>query len=52
MSQDPLRPDARAYLDAMAAQPRPPMNDATIAMMRQVPPEIIENMLLMFERPK
>ena len=51
MSQDPLRPDARAYLDAMAAQPRPPMNDATIAMMRQVPPEIIENMLLMFERP-
>lgn len=51
MSQDQLRPDARAYLDAMAAQPRPPMNDATIAMMRQVPPEMIEGMLLMFERP-
>ena len=51
MSQNQLRPDARAYLDAMAAQPRPPMNDATIAMMRQVPPEMIEGMLLMFERP-
>jgi acetyl esterase len=51
MSHDDLRPDARAYLDAMAAQLRPPMNDATIAMMRQVPPEMIENMLLMFERP-
>lgn len=51
MSHDDLRPDARAYLDAMAAQPRPPMNDATIAMMRQVPPEMIENMLLMFEQP-
>jgi acetyl esterase len=51
MSHDDLRPDARACLDAMAAQPRPPMNDATIAMMRQVPPEMIENMLLMFEQP-
>ncbi len=51
MSEDSLRPDARAYLDAMAANPRPPMNDATIAMMRQVPPEMIENMLLLFERP-
>ena len=51
MSHDPLRPEVRAYLDAMAANPRPPMNDATIAMMRQVPPEMIETMLLMFERP-
>jgi acetyl esterase len=51
MSQDQLRPDARAYLDAMTAQHRPPMNDATIAMMRQVPPEMIEQMLAMFETP-
>lgn len=47
----PMRADVRAYLDAMAAAPRPPMNDATIAMMRQVPPEMIETMLAMFEAP-
>lgn len=51
MSQDPLRPDARAYLDAMVAQQRPSMSDATIAMMRQMPPEMIEQMLQVFERP-
>ncbi len=33
-----IRADVRAYLDAMAAQPRPPFSDALIAMIRQMPP--------------
>lgn len=51
MSESPMRPDVRAYLDVMAANPRPPMNDATIAMMRQIPPEYIAQMLGEFELP-
>jgi len=33
-----VRPDVRAFLDALKAQPRPPMNDAVVAMIRQIPP--------------
>lgn len=51
MSEPQLRPDVRAFLDAMAANPRPPMNDQTIAMMRQVPPEMMEQMLQQIDLP-
>lgn len=46
-----IRPDAKAYLEAMAANPRPPMNDETIAMMRQMPAEMLDQMFEMMELP-
>ncbi len=48
---DPARPDVRAYLNAMAAQPRPPMNADTVRMMRALPPEMIERMMAATELP-
>ena len=51
MTKPFVRPDAQAYLDAMAANPRPPMNEQTIAMMRQIPPEMMAQMLEMMELP-
>ena len=33
-----LLPDVQAFLDALKAQPRPPMSDAIVAMIRQIPP--------------
>lgn len=45
MSQTSVRPDVRAFLDQLAANPRPVMNDAMMAMMRQIPPETIAAML-------
>lgn len=51
MTKPYVRPDAQAYLDAMEASPRPPMNDQTIAMMRQIPPEMMEQMFAMMELP-
>jgi acetyl esterase len=51
MSEPFVRPDVRAHLDELAAMPRPPMNEQTIAMMRQVPPEMIETMLLQLDLP-
>lgn len=51
MTKPHVRPDAQAYLDTMAAQPRPPMNDQTIAMMRQIPPEMMARMFEMMELP-
>ncbi|MDE2403677.1 MAG: alpha/beta hydrolase [Sphingomonadales bacterium] len=38
MSEFAVRPDVRVFLEAMKAQPRPPMNDAVVAMIRQIPP--------------
>lgn len=38
MSEHYVRPDVQAFLDMMKAQPRPPMSDGLIAMMRQMPP--------------
>jgi acetyl esterase len=35
----------------MKTNPRPPMNDQTIAMMRQIAPDMIEQMLQMIELP-
>jgi acetyl esterase len=51
MSTHFIRPDVRAYLDMMEANPRPPMNDATIAMMRAVPKEVIAQMLGALDQP-
>lgn len=51
MSKPFVRPDVQVHLDELAAAPRPPMNDQTIAMMRQVPPEMIETMLLQLDLP-
>lgn len=51
MSKPFIRPDVQAHLDELAAAPRPPMNDQTIAMMRQVPAEMIEAMLLQLDEP-
>ena len=41
MAETALRPDVRAFLDAMEANPRPVFSDAVIAMMRQLPPEVM-----------
>ena len=38
MTEHFVRPDVQAFLDMMKAQPRPPMSDGLIAMMRQMPP--------------
>ncbi len=46
-----VRPDVRAYLDAMKATPRPPMNAATIAMIRKIPPAQIAAMMAASEVP-
>ncbi|WP_052129732.1 alpha/beta hydrolase [Sphingomonas sp. 35-24ZXX] len=46
-----IRDDAQAYLDALAKQPRPPMNDQTIAMIRNIPPEQLAVMMSMSELP-
>ncbi len=51
MTSHYIRPDVQAYLDQMKAQPRPPMNDQTIAMMRQVPKEMIAQMLAALDQP-
>lgn len=51
MTEPYIRPDVQAYLQVLAANPRPPMNDQTIAMMRQVPPEMIEQMLAQLDLP-
>lgn len=39
MTQPFVRSDVQAFLDAQAANPLPPFNDAMIAMIRQLPPE-------------
>ncbi|MDB5723381.1 MAG: lipase [Novosphingobium sp.] len=36
-----VRPDVRAFLDALEAQPRPVFNDELIKMVRQMPPEMM-----------
>jgi acetyl esterase len=51
MTRPFVRPDVRAYLDQMKVQPRPPMNDETIAMMRKIPPELMAQMLTALDRP-
>ena len=51
MTNHYIRPDVQAYLDMMKAAPRPAMSDEVIAMMRQVPREVIVNMLAALDQP-
>lgn len=44
-AQPDVRPDVQAYLDGLAKQPRPPMTEQTIAMIRKIPPEQIAAMM-------
>lgn len=46
-----VRPDVQAYLDMLAKQPRPPMNEQTIAMIRKIPPAQIAAMMSGAEMP-
>jgi acetyl esterase len=46
-----VRPDVQAYLDALKAQPRPAMNEQTIAFIRKIPPEQIAAMMARSEKP-
>lgn len=41
MTEPFVRPDVRAFLDALEAQPRPIFNDDLIKMIRQMPPEMM-----------
>jgi acetyl esterase len=41
MSTPYVRPDVRAFLDMMAANPRPIFNDALMAQIRQMPPDMM-----------
>lgn len=45
MSEHFIRPDAQAYLDMLAANPRPPMSDEGIAQMRAIPKEMLAQMI-------
>jgi len=40
-----VRPDVRAYLDKLAANPRPPMTRELLAMIRKLPPEMIASQM-------
>ncbi len=46
-----VRPDVRAYLDALAKSPRPAMNAQTITMIRKIPKEQIAQMMSASELP-
>ncbi len=46
-----VRADVQAYLDALAKQPRPPMNEQTITMIRKIPPAQIAAMMSGSEKP-
>jgi acetyl esterase len=51
MTEHFIRTDVQAYLDQMRAQPRPPMSDQVIAMMRAMPKEMIAGMLAALDQP-
>ncbi|PLK25781.1 alpha/beta hydrolase [Novosphingobium sp. TH158] len=44
MTEHFVRPDVRAFLDMMKANPRPPMSDELVAMMRALPPGAIPSL--------
>jgi acetyl esterase len=46
-----VRPDVQSYLQAMKDHPRPPMNEATMKMIRSIPPEMISQMMAGSEAP-
>ena len=45
------RADVRVYLDGMERNPRPPMNDQTIAFIRKIPPAQVAVMMSGAEKP-
>ena len=47
MTEHFVRPDVQAYLDQLKANPRPPMSDELIAMMRNLPPEVISQLAIL-----
>jgi acetyl esterase len=51
MSQPTVRPDVRAFLDQLAATPRPMLNDEVMTMMRQLPPEFIVEQIAQLDPP-
>ncbi len=46
-----VRSDVQAYLASLKKSPRPPMNTATITMVRKIPPEMIAKMMSGSEPP-
>ncbi|MBC2650411.1 alpha/beta hydrolase [Novosphingobium aerophilum] len=46
-----IRPEVATFLTAFNARPRPPMNDEGIRMMRQIPPELMAQMMQEIELP-
>ena len=50
-AKPPIRSDVQAYLDTLSKQPRPPMNEQTIAMIRSIPTETIAKMMAAAEVP-
>lgn len=51
MTEPAVRPDVRAFLDQLAAQPRPVFTDELVAQMRKMPPEYQAQMLQAIELP-
>ncbi len=51
MTEHYVRPDVRAFLDQLAANPRPLMNDEIMAQMRQIPPEMLAAMIAQLDQP-
>ena len=47
MSTHYVRTDVQAYLDQLKANPRPPMSDELIAMMRNLPPEVLSQLAVL-----
>jgi acetyl esterase len=47
MTEHFVRPDVQAYLDQLKANPRPPMSDELIAMMRNLPPEVLSQLAIL-----
>jgi acetyl esterase len=46
-----VRPDVQAYLDGLAKNPRPAMNDAFIAQVRKIPPQVMATMMGSLDAP-
>ncbi|PLK26298.1 alpha/beta hydrolase fold domain-containing protein [Novosphingobium sp. TH158] len=46
-----VRPDVQAYLDTMAKNPRPQMNDAFIAQVRKIPAQVMAQMMGTLDAP-
>lgn len=51
MSEHFIRPDTKAYLEMMAANPRPAMSEEGIRQIRAIPPEMLAQMLGAMDLP-